>query len=121
MSKLFTLLLFVIICLFITTSTNVYGQQKITTVSIVPNASRLDYNAYQPNPIILSKGDTIVWTNEDLGIHTVTEKKALFDSGFMKTGETFKFTFNKTGTFNYICEIHPLSMFGTVLVNPSSQ
>lgn len=97
---------------------NAYAQPNSIEVSIVPKASKLSEKAYQPNPIIVNQGDSIVWTNNDSGIHTVTEKRAMFNSGYMNSDQTYKFTFSKAGKFDYICEVHPRSMFGTVIVNP---
>jgi plastocyanin len=33
-------------------------------------------------------------------------------------GQTFKFTFNKTGTFHFICSLHEPGMTGDVVVEP---
>ena len=99
-------------------NSDAYAKPTSIWASIVSEASKLNDKAYQPNPITIKQGDTIVWTNSDFGIHTVTEKKASFNSGFMHPNQTFEFTFNKSGIFEYICEVHPTSMFGTVIVNP---
>src|ERR671910_1914084 len=32
---------------------------------------------------------------------------AEFDSGIMQTGQTFRYTFNNPGTFEYYCTVHP--------------
>lgn len=77
---------------------------------------------FHPNPLIISKGDTITWTNKDLLRHTVTSGKvndgnigASFDSGIIESGQTFKFTFTKVGTYDYFCVLHPW-MQGQVIV-----
>jgi plastocyanin len=44
-----------------------------TLVSIVRDATNLDDQSYQPNPISVNIGDTILLTNEDSARHTVTE------------------------------------------------
>jgi plastocyanin len=95
-----------------------YAKPTSIGASIVSEASKLNDKAFQPNPITIKQGDTVVWTNNDFGTHTVTEKKATFNSGYMRPNQTFEFTFNKSGIFEYICEVHPTSMFGTVIVNP---
>ena len=40
------------------------------------------------SPITISQGDTVVWTNNDFGIHTVTENNNVFSSKD-KTGSNF--------------------------------
>jgi plastocyanin len=41
---------------------------------------------------------------------------AQFDSGIMQTGQTFRYTFNSPGTFEYYCAVHP-SMVGEIVVS----
>ena len=41
-------------------------------VSIVPGATFLTDNAYNPNPIEVNVGQTVLWTNDDFSFHTVT-------------------------------------------------
>jgi plastocyanin len=72
--------------------------------------------AFNPAIITISKGTTIVWTQKDNSSHTVTiASGAGFDSGTLGQGQTFSYTFNEIGTFNYGCSIHP-SMSGKVIV-----
>jgi plastocyanin len=39
----------------------------------------------------------------------------LFRSGALDTKDSFSFTFEKPGTYHYLCTIHP-KMLGTVVV-----
>jgi plastocyanin len=96
----------------------------------VPGRVEITYNQNQPGPsekvviikdfvflpaeIIISKGETVTWINQDSAPHTATGSG--FDSGYMGMGATFKFTFNEAGTFDYICTYHPY-MKGKVIVN----
>lgn len=43
-----------------------------TRISIVSGAFRLTDTAYQPNPINIKVGDSVMWTNDDSSTHTVT-------------------------------------------------
>ena len=152
-------------------------------VTIVRDATNLDDESYQPNPINVNIGDTILWTNDDSSRHTVTgldsedtnsitaeqdnnqngiiekivneiitnivynlnnlvglkesnvspsmndnsrplsvssdstgDNIVTFDSEIMKTGDTFRYTFQEPGTFEYYCTVHP-SMVGMVVVS----
>jgi nitrite reductase (NO-forming) len=40
-------------------------------------------------------------------IHTVTPVDGVFDSGFLNEGETWSYTFEKQGEFEYLCTPHP--------------
>lgn len=71
-------------------------------------------SCYYPNPLIISRGDTVTWTNKDALRHTVVSGTptgdvagTIFDSKVIEQGQTFKFTFTKTGTYDYFCVLHP--------------
>ncbi len=70
--------------------------------------------AFAPANVTISKGTTVTWTQKDSGItHTVTGSD--FDSGKLTQGQTFNYTFNNTGKFNYSCSFHP-NMTGNITV-----
>jgi plastocyanin len=86
-------------------------------VSIPVGARTLGTGSYVPNPVTVSAGGTVTWTNNDTIAHTSTSTNALatFDSGSIPAGGKFSFTFQNKGTFSYQCTIHP-GMVGTVTV-----
>ena len=63
--------------------------------------------AYSPEPVRVSVGTPIVWTNQDLAAHTVTALDRAWDSKIMAQGDTFVATFDEPGVYVYICELHP--------------
>jgi amicyanin len=65
--------------------------------------------AFDPTPLTVTVGTTVTWTNNDSVEHTVTSTSgpASFDSGRMMKGDTFSFTFDQAGTYDYFCTIHP--------------
>ncbi len=69
--------------------------------------------AFAPRTVNAKAGETIKWTNEDAASHTVkwdgTESPELFE------GDSWSYTFDEPGTYDYICGIHP-SMKGTIIV-----
>ena len=71
---------------------------------------------FDPARITVSKGDTVTWTNNDTVPHDVTgDDFKSGDAGGMQNGDTFEHTFTKTGTFDYVCTVHP-GMKGSVKV-----
>jgi plastocyanin len=107
-----------------TTETNETATNNLKNVSIVPGATGLENMAYQPNPIKIKVGETITWRSNDLSIHIVTEGNPSsidsvptngFDSGLISPEETFTHTFDKAGTIEYHCTLHP-TMSGKVIV-----
>lgn len=62
---------------------------------------------FTPSPLTIRKGTTVVWTNKDDATHTVSSDSGLFSSGSIIKGNSYSFTFEKTGTFPYICGFHP--------------
>ena len=91
------------------------------SVSIVPGSSTLTDTAYQPNPVQVSVGTTVTWTNDDAQPHTATSGQnatpdGRFDSGIMAPQGTFEHTFTEAGEFPYFYLLHP-NMVGTVSVS----
>jgi plastocyanin len=90
-----------------------------TSVSIVPGASTLTTDAFSPNPVQVSVGNTVTWTNDDAQPHTVNAGEyatpsRLFDSYIPPAG-TFEHIFTEPGEYPYFCILHP-NMVGTVVV-----
>lgn len=66
-----------------------------------------------PGTMNLSVGDTVTWTNQDAVQHSI--KSDTFNSTPLNPGGTFQYKFDKAGTFNYTCGLHP-TMQGTIIV-----
>lgn len=88
---------------------------------------------YDPPSISITMGDTVTWLNDDREGHTITSGQGsgrfgwmsddygspngLFESGRFMSGESWSYTFNEQGQFQYFCVIHPW-MEAIVIVNP---
>ena len=71
---------------------------------------------FNPAGVTIKAGDTVTWTNKDSVGHDVTgDNFKSGDSGGMQNGDTFAQTFDKKGTFDYVCTVHP-GMKGSVTV-----
>ena len=73
---------------------------------------------YSSAELKIKAGSTVIWTNRDKAIHTVTSDsggKAELNSGLMDQGETYTHNFTAVGVFNYHCNIHQM-MKGKIVV-----
>jgi plastocyanin len=72
---------------------------------------------FTPDVMTVPAGTTVVWQNDDTSPHTVSSLDGTFHSSALDTKDKFSFTFDKTGTFEYFCRLHP-RMKGKVVVAP---
>jgi plastocyanin len=64
---------------------------------------------FSPNTLTVPVGTEVTWENRDDIPHTVTSNdKTTFASTLLDTGDTFSFTFEAAGTFDYFCSVHPM-------------
>ena len=71
---------------------------------------------FNPASVTVKAGDKVTWTNKDSVGHDVTgDNFKSGDSGGLQNGDTFSQTFDKKGTFDYVCTVHP-GMKGSVTV-----
>ncbi len=97
-----------------------YGSSDTTEASASdtpaePTAPVIQDFTFTPDPIEITAGDTVTWTNRDGFAHTVTADDDSFDSGNIDPDGTFEQTFDEAGDFTYHCNIHT-QMTGTVTV-----
>ena len=79
------------------------------------NEISIESNTFKPDNVTIKVGGTITWINNDSYAYTVKASNGEFDSGNMASGATFSFTFDKEGSYDYICGIHTF-MKGTITV-----
>lgn len=68
---------------------------------------------FDPVTIEIKIGDMVEWKNDDIVVHTATS--ALFDSGTIASGQSWRHSFTNAGEFAYACTFHP-QMKGVVIV-----
>ena len=73
---------------------------------------------FNPPSLPIAVGDTVVWTNNDGTLHTVTSTDGSGElaSGDIPDGGTYSHKFDNIGVFTYRCDRHP-SMTGSVAVD----
>ena len=67
---------------------------------------------YIPPNIVVEKGKSVTWLNEDSSFHSVTsgfypEPSGLFDSGHLDPYESYTLSFDDYGVYDYFCTLHP--------------
>jgi len=69
--------------------------------------------AFNPEKAAIAVGGTVTWTNTGKTPHTIYADWAKSD--ILNTGDTFEYTFDKSGTFEYQCGLHT-AMVGMIEV-----
>jgi Icc protein len=67
----------------------------------------IDNFSFSPASLTVPVGTKVTWTNKDDVPHTVVSNDKVFSSKALDTDDKFSFTFDKAGTFDYYCSIHP--------------
>ena len=96
-------------------STGAGGSTTTTTTADGRRETAISGFAFE-GTITVAAGTEVVWTNLDGAGHTVSAREGAFDSrGTLEQGQSFSFTFDRAGRYDFYCQIHP-SMTGTVVV-----
>ena len=91
------------------------SHENLSATIIIPNGNvGTSNNAfYKPLNLEISSGTVVSWINQDNVEHTVQSQdesgnlSEFFHSSIIGTGETFEFTFEEMGVYNYFCSFHP--------------
>jgi plastocyanin len=105
-----------------TSSSNTSPSPANSTVTSTASTSTASQNsvaiqnyAFNPSTLTIQKGANVTWTNYDSVQHHVVSDSSAFSSPLLNKGDTYTHQFNNTGSFSYICSIHPY-MKGTIVV-----
>jgi len=118
--SVFMVLLFAIVfaaCSSSNTGTTNGTSNGNTTGNQTPAVS-IENFTFNPAVLTVKVGTTVIWTNNDTVDHNI--KSADFNSPLMKKGETYEFKFDKAGTYDYSCGIHPTMTGQIIVVDKSS-
>ncbi|WP_119571096.1 plastocyanin/azurin family copper-binding protein [Candidatus Nitrosotenuis aquarius] len=111
------------------TASFVYGGEApavpTVEISILKDSAIQGNPDYDPDTVQVTKGDAIVWTNNDSTMHTVTHAgdAPKFDSSIINAGETFKIDTStlEIGKYDYLCIVHPWMTASFDLVDSSGE
>jgi len=75
--------------------------------------------AFKPANVSISTGTKVVWKNASTISHTVTAYRGPWSKNtFVAAGSSTSFTFKRTGTFKYFCNLHAhITASGTCVAN----
>ena len=68
---------------------------------------KIDNYSFMPGDLSVAAGTTVTWVNHDDVPHTVRNNDGTIKSKAMDTDDKFSMTFDKPGTYEYFCSIHP--------------
>ena len=73
--------------------------------------------AFVPATLTVAAGTAVTWVNQDEEPHNIVSlgKPRVFRSQGLDGGEKYSFVFDKPGTYEYVCSVHP-HMHGTIVV-----
>ena len=84
-------------------------QQQAASGETASAAVIIENFTFSPDTLTVPVGTQVTWENRDDIPHTVTsDDKTTFASTLLDTGDTFSFTFDAAGTFDYFCSVHPM-------------
>ena len=82
-------------------------------------AVRITNFQFSPASLTVKPGTKVIWTNDDTTVHSIKDTSPLATpvSADLGKGATFSITYDRAGSYSYICGIHQY-MAATVTVAP---
>ena len=84
---------------------------------------RISASGFTPQVVQIQKGQSVQWINNDSNPHQIASDPHPTHTGYpglesnaLIHGDSFTFTFDKTGKFGYHDHLNPLKLLGTVIV-----
>lgn len=74
---------------------------------------------FDPEVVTVATGSTVVWTNEDDAVHSISDRARGAESADMAQDDVYELTYDEPGQHPYVCGIHEY-MRGTVIVGAPS-
>lgn len=116
-----------VISLFLALENHAYADLTIVQIATGSDTPRCaaSNSCYIPYRATISVGDTIIWKNLDSAVHTVTAgtqssgPTSEFGSGTLSGKESFSFSPETVGEFQYFCMVYPW-MKGIVVVTKAT-
>ena len=125
MSTLSSLFVLLSVVSMIAIAPSAFADHHEVTITNAPGSSTPgceDTNScFIPNPVTVEVGTIVTWDNTDNAAHTASAgtsadgPSGVFDSSLIMAGQSYSYTTDTVGTFDYFCMVHPW-MTGTLIV-----
>ena len=99
--------------------------ERVLTKKLEMNTIYSGMNMFMPGSVKLEVGSSLKWINTSNLPHNIvgtyktsSGQETHLDSGFINNGDSWRYTFNEEGVFEYHCATHTeLGMKGTVIIS----
>ena len=107
-----------------TNATSADGGNQTTVVMPLGSSAATSGEGYEPDPVTVSPGGSVIWDNQDNALHTATSGNpetavtdGKFDTGLLGANQASEPITMPTepGEYTYFCTLHPF-LVGTVTV-----
>ena len=125
MSTLSSLFVLMSVVSMIAIAPSAFAAHHEVTITNAPGSSTPgceDTNScFIPNPVTVEIGTIVTWDNTDTAAHTASAGTSadgptgVFDSSLIMAGQSYSYTTDTVGSFDYFCMVHPW-MAGTLIV-----
>ena len=125
MSTLSSLFVLMSVVSLIAIAPSAFAAHHEVTITNAPGSSTPgceDTNScFIPNPVTVEVGTIVTWDNTDTAAHTASAgtsadgPSGVFDSSLIMAGQSYSYTTDTVGSFDYFCMVHPW-MEGTLIV-----
>ena len=118
-NKILLMVSLLVFCIFLMTScmsataATTQGSANAQSTTMAGNSVSISNFAFVPATLTIKVGTTVVWTNNDSASHNI--KAVDFNSSLLAKGQTYEFKFDKAGSYDYSCGVHP-TMTGKIIV-----
>jgi plastocyanin len=100
-----------------------HGQGAVVQAADGPPGAPQDYR-WLPADVTIKAGETVTWRFENAtGSHNVMSRGSGWDfrsGNWQPSHPPVTYPFSTPGTYEYVCEVHATTMFGTVTVTDTS-
>ncbi len=73
-------------------------EEKVFTIEI-------DHLTFSQKDVVIEKGTTVIWENKESHKHKITIY-GITQSSLLYQGDSFEYTFDEEGKYNYVCAEH---------------
>jgi len=125
MSTLSSLFVLMSVVSLIAIAPSAFADHHEVTITNAPGSSTPGCedtdSCFSPNPVTVELGTIVTWDNTDTAAHTATAGTAadgpsgVWDSSLIMAGQSYSYTADTAGSFDYFCMVHPW-MQGTLIV-----